>query len=502
MQILQQLRAAIPPPLPPAASSPPPPASSSLPLFSLFLSLKPLYRDLQLHVEQRKAELYASQRQSVEPLNIEAASWQYEAEHFRREIDRQRAFRSQQPEVELVSEDEYRAQHPEAPDDPHLLRVAMLEDELRQRKALLQRLEALQQRRAELQRANAAKREHLSSLLQQLTTVHDAAVPLYSSFFPSAAQLVFHPPSPRLHSLPLPLYLLHYTVAAYIGAFVQDDSVRLSIEEESEEEKSSRAKKGKAADALGLYSVHPLSLRVVLVSPSCTLSMRFSYLETLRLVAVRPAVSNAAEPSSASDYDGLLAELYPGDDGLALSTLHLSPLSPALQQQLSSSSPLPASVGSVYHWCQPLCGLHYQTPTPAAPQPAFAEVLLTVQQRMQHRLQLMQQLLQLGLVACGAPATLSSAAKLTSPYTVWYGKELRHGQWLLEVRAGVGVDYPARPPLYALRCVREGDGAVDERQIAVLESQINTEDAGADVTVLSRQLRSIEERWIAGLQQS
>ena len=483
--LLSQLRVSIPSPSSPP-SSPSQSSSSSSPSPSLLLlSLKPLHRSLYLHVEQRKAQLSHLYKHELDGLNIERATWTYERDHFLREIDRQNAVALQQPPVPLIPEPDYRAQVLDAPEDTHLLQLARLQHELEQRRLLVARVEALRRRRAELQAGNAAKKAHLSSLLQQLTATYDRAQPLYSTFFPSAADHVYHPVPAVVSSLPAPLYCLHYLASSYLQAFVTDDSVQLAVEEMKQPQREGKQKQS-------IHAVDPLVVLLVLTTPSVALTLRFTHLSALHLVAVAASVTVKEDAGTAADYAHVLQELYSGDDGSALPQFHMASLSPALQTQMEKNAELPASVGSAFFWAQQLCGLTYLHPDPLHQQRAsLAEVLLILLQRLRDRPALLAILRRHQLSPAQQPASSSPSTSLV------YARQRAASGYELHVTVTIACDFPIHPALFNLRCQHRGGSLTDERGVSALESSLNSADAGTDVSTLDRQLARIDREWLS-----
>ena len=354
-------------------------------------------------------------------------------------------------------------------------------------------MEQLQQRKAQLQQSNAAQRQNLTSLTTTLTSLYQSTSPLYATFFPSADEQPYRPLPDKAQELPAALWQLFCVGWSYCAAFVTDDSVTIEVVEVDRkdwrrDEKGKERSKEKDKDSV--WATHPLSVLMRLrVGAAASVDLRFSFLPALHLVSVLPAASPS---STAADYSSLLHELYPGDDGSALQTQHLSSLSPAVQQSVRSLSPAAAVVGHLYVWCQRLCGLHpivsagYSQSTADA---SLADMLLIVRQRLEQRPVIEQQLQRYQL---SAPSTSSSLTASSRVYTRQYAA---NGGRVLSVEVELHVSYPVHPPRFTLRSTSGGSIAMDERKLRALESDLNSADKGTDVLALSRLMDQLERQW-------
>ena len=188
-------------------------------------------------------EVTASAKSTLDKTNLQLQNLVYERRHYSNEIFACEDFPSRytQDQLELVSEDEFLRTAPTAftePQDDHNKMRQRILWEAHERKAALQRLEALKTRKNALEANLTSKRRQLDQYGTTLKSIKRAAQPLQQ-------QLRMHPlegiaADPAAQWLPTPLYILYTQTAAAAAAF--DLEVTATIQgsmQEAEAEMSS-----------------------------------------------------------------------------------------------------------------------------------------------------------------------------------------------------------------------------------------------------------------------
>lgn len=161
----------------------------------------------------------------------------YESHHLKREVQRCYQFKSQDEEIDLISEDEFYNKAPESitrPDitknDEHSRRLARLEWELQQRKQLSSLYKELTISKENITKEITSKTERLDSLAPCLEALLKATRPLQTALNMNIEKEWEIQKSARL--LPYPLYLVYANLSAYSEACMPKLNVIIEGDEE------------------------------------------------------------------------------------------------------------------------------------------------------------------------------------------------------------------------------------------------------------------------------
>lgn len=185
----------------------------------LFATLKKLNRLDKVRLRAGRDALH-KEKLSVDSNKLQLQNLLYEADHLRREVQHCLQFKSQDEEIDLVSENEFYAQAPKTisrPDktgtDEHARRLARLEWELQQRKQLAIMCKELQTAKEKVAKEIESKTTRLDSLVPCLDALLKATRPLQDALEINVENDWAVQKVARL--LPRPLYLVYANLSAY-----------------------------------------------------------------------------------------------------------------------------------------------------------------------------------------------------------------------------------------------------------------------------------------------
>ncbi|XP_055384494.1 THO complex subunit 5 homolog [Condylostylus longicornis] len=203
----------------------------------IFVLLKKLNRLDKIRLRSGRDALH-KEKLRVDSNRLQLQNLLYELNHLKREVEHCYQFKSQDEEIELVSEEEFYATAPEIvsrPDktksDEHSKRLARLEWELQQRKELSALVKELTVSKESVSKDISLKVERLNSLAPCLEALLIATRPLQTALDMEIEKEWEVQQSVRL--LPRPLYLVYVNLSAYGEAC--DKYLKVSIAEDEEE---------------------------------------------------------------------------------------------------------------------------------------------------------------------------------------------------------------------------------------------------------------------------
>lgn len=143
----------------------------------MLIMLKKLNRLDKIRLRSNRDALH-KEKIRVDSSRLQLQNLLYEADHLEKEVEKCYRFKSQDEEIELVSEEEFYNAAPETvsrPDltknDEHAKRLARLEYELQQRKELSALCKDLQAEKQKVAQDIDSKSDRLNSLLPQLENI-------------------------------------------------------------------------------------------------------------------------------------------------------------------------------------------------------------------------------------------------------------------------------------------------------------------------------------------
>ncbi|KAL0797149.1 hypothetical protein Bca101_068526 [Brassica carinata] len=248
-----------------------------------------------------------------------------------------REFKSKYPNIDLISEQDFFRDAPEAiksqmlsNHSSHDLMLKRLNFELHQRKQVCKLRAELEQPKKCLLEANAERNKFLSTLPLHLKSLKKASLPVQNQLsLPSPKKLKYHD---LAELLPPPLYLVYSKFMAQKEAFEENIDIEVSgnlkdaqiyarqqAPESSDDDGKTHRKRPKkeSSDEAGLYGVHPLKLVLHVYDDETPdpkshklVMLKFEYLLKLNLVCV------GIEESQDGPEKNILCNLFPDDAGL------------------------------------------------------------------------------------------------------------------------------------------------------------------------------------------
>ncbi|KAI5697632.1 hypothetical protein M8J75_013406 [Diaphorina citri] len=396
-----------------------------------FVLLKKLNR-LEKYRLKNARETLQAKKSKVDSFNLQLQNLKYEIFHLKKEVVKCLQFKSKDEDIDLVDEETFFKDAPESisrpevtKEDPHQLKLARLEWELKQRKELADEC-SLVERENESVAANINKKrgqlDNLAPLLKQLLSVSKPLIENLS-YPENPARLQYK----LAHLLPEPLYCLFIQTDAYRQAFCPSIEVKINGKEEEAEqvnkmlteeaagntqESSSSSKHRhhhhhhhsksqssqvtlKPSDKIEdkrskLCLSHPLTVDIVLHTKgasSASLTCTFSYLYNLHVVTVKvtkTGIPSAGVAGSNHLESELLAGLFP-EDNVGDDETRVTP-NPANHYQLKQVGLTwdSTKLGHAYPWVQRLSGLTF--PSPSSPTSVNAALAQTSVPRVVRRL--------------------------------------------------------------------------------------------------------------------
>ncbi|KFK36163.1 hypothetical protein AALP_AA4G086300 [Arabis alpina] len=310
-------------------------------MFLNFINLRQANREILIEEEKLKSEIELA-KSPVDFTTLQLHNLMYEKSHYLKANKACRDFNSRYPIIDLISEQEFFNDAPEAiksqklsNDTSHDLMLKRLNFELHQRKELCKMREKLEQHKKCLLETNAERKKFLSSLPMHLKSLKKASLPVQNQLSLQNQKKLKHHNLAEL--LPRPLYVVYSQFMAQKEAFEDSIDVEVSgslkdaqlyarqqAEENSEsprleddgERERKRAKKDGYEEA-GVYQVHPLKVELHVYDDKIPdpkshklVVLKFEYLLKLNVVCV------GIEESHNGSVENILCSLFPDDAGV------------------------------------------------------------------------------------------------------------------------------------------------------------------------------------------
>ncbi|XP_037042717.1 THO complex subunit 5 homolog [Bradysia coprophila] len=441
----------------------------------LFVLLKKLNRLDKVRLRTGRDDLH-NEKQIVDSNRLQLQNLFYESEHLNKEVQRCYQFKSEDEEIDLISEEEFYAQAPEniaqsgkTSNDEHARRLARLSWELQQRKELAAMCKELEKQKELVAQDNETKTNLRDSLKPRLEALLKSTKPLQE-----ALNMNFEEDwkVQKIASLlPRPLYLVYANLCAYSEACDNQLSVTINGDEidaknleeidkfnskidlddvpdsdnDDNDGENDRPSKGhhhrrKNKDVLleqkkdNLFKVHPLSvsLRIKSKINDTVLCVTLYYLPTLNFVTslCKLEPENAAGVSEVLNPASILNALSPGDYGE-------ESVNPKTYYQLKEQSIDDFMVilrekmlGKPYRWAQDLCGLeflntaststtNYSSISNEFVQLSVPKIVKQIRSRWQARLMLNSQISALENKSFTSTSLNQKAARISSSLLQW-----------------------------------------------------------------------------------
>ncbi|CAE5959496.1 unnamed protein product [Arabidopsis arenosa] len=315
-------------------------------MFLNFINLRQANRAILIEEEKLKTETELA-KSPVDFTTLELHNLMYEKSHYLKATKASRDFKSMYPNIDLISEQDFFSDAPEAiksqtlsNDSSHDLMLKRLNFELHQRKELCKLRVRLEQQKKCLIETNAERNKFLSSLPVHLKSLKKASLPVQSQLsLQNQKKLKYHN---LAELLPPPLYVIYSQFMALKEAFEENidvevsgslndaqsyarqqaeqnsENLRMEIDDEDDDGKRQRKRpKKEGSDEEGLYQVNPLNVVLHVYDDEIPDSkshkpvvLKFEYLLKLNIVCV------GIEKSQDGAEKNILCNLFPEDAGL------------------------------------------------------------------------------------------------------------------------------------------------------------------------------------------
>ncbi|XP_010494255.1 PREDICTED: THO complex subunit 5B-like [Camelina sativa] len=328
-------------------------------MFLNFVNLRQANRAILTEEDKVKAETERA-KAPVDFTTLQLHNLMYEKSHYVKAIKACRDFKSKYPDIDLVPEQDFFRDAPEAikdqsqsSDSSHVLMPKRLNFELHQRKELCKQRARLEQKKKSLLETIAERKKFLSSLPLHLKTLKKASLPVQNQLD------IQHTKKLKQHNLaellPPPLYVLYSQLLAQKEAFEESidlevvgslkdaqayarqqskkkdsgmlnntESSRLEDDGPDDDDDGQRRRKRpkkltskEGSDKTGLYQVHPLKIFLHIYDDEMPdaksfklVILKFEYLLKLNVVCV------GAEGSQDGPEKNIFCNLFPDDAGL------------------------------------------------------------------------------------------------------------------------------------------------------------------------------------------
>ncbi|CAH2046880.1 unnamed protein product [Thlaspi arvense] len=327
-------------------------------MFLNFVNLRQANRAILTEEDKVKAETERA-KAPVDFTTLQLHNLMYEKSHYVKAIKACRDFKSKYPDIDLVPEEDFFRDAPEAikdqslsTDNSHVLMPKRLNFELHQRKELCKRRARLEQQKKSLVETIAERKKFLSSLPLHLKSLKKASIPVQNQLG------IHHTKKLKQHNLaellPPPLYVVYSQLLAQKEAFAESidleivgslkdaqayarqqskkesgisnntESSRIEDDGPDDDDDGQRRRKrpkkvtGKeGSDKAGLYQVHPLKIVLHIYDDEIhdikslkLVILKFEYVLKLNVVCV------GAEGSQDGPEKNIFCNLFPNDAGL------------------------------------------------------------------------------------------------------------------------------------------------------------------------------------------
>ncbi|KAF8113080.1 hypothetical protein N665_0057s0032 [Sinapis alba] len=310
-------------------------------MFLNFINLRQANRAILMEEERVKTETELA-KSPMDFTALQLHNLTYEKSHYFKATRSSREFKSKYPNIDLISEQDFFRDAPEAiksqtlsNDSSHDLMLKRLNFELHQRKEVCKLRAELEQRKKCLLEANAERNKFLSSLPLHLKSLKKASLPVQNQLsLPSPKKLKYHD---LAELLPPPLYVLYSKFMAQKEAFEENIDIEVSgslkdaqsyarqqaeqnpesSHDDDDRKRRRKRPKKESSDEAGLYGVHPLKLVLHIYDDETPdpkshklVMLMFEYLLKFNVVCV------GVEESHDGSEKNILCNLFPDDAGL------------------------------------------------------------------------------------------------------------------------------------------------------------------------------------------
>ncbi|CAL9217895.1 unnamed protein product [Arabidopsis halleri] len=315
-------------------------------MFLNFINLRQANRAILIEEEKTKTETELA-KSPVDFTTLQLHNLMYEKSHYLKANKASRDFKSKYPNIDLISEQDFFSDAPEAiksqtlsNDTSHDLMLKRLNFELHQRKELCKLRARLEQQKKCLLETNAEQNKFLSSLPVHLKSLKKASLPVQSQLsLQNQKKLKYHN---LAELLPPPLYVIYSQFMAQKEAFEENidvevsgslmdaqsyarqqaeqnsENLRMEIDDENDDGKRQRKRpKKEDSDEGGLYQIHPLKVVLHVYDDELPdpkshkpVVLKFEYLLKLNVVCV------GIEESQDGLEKNILCNIFPDDPGL------------------------------------------------------------------------------------------------------------------------------------------------------------------------------------------
>lgn len=385
----------------------------------IFVLLKKLNRLDKIRLRAGRDALH-KEKLRVDSNRLQLQNLLYELNHLKREVERCYQFKSQDEEIDLVTEEEFYATAPptisrpeKTQNDEHAKRLARLEWELQQRKELSKMVKELTITKENVSKDISARVERLNSLAPCLEALLKSTRPLQTALDMEIEKEWEIEKSARL--LPRPLYLLYVNLSAYgeacdhnmcvtiegdeedvrqmeedidklleqqqtVGSGssgVNDENQDSDIDDNDDENINKHHKRisvieSKESKRKNLMTPHPLTVILTFKRKTLkeNLSIKFTYFPNIGIATSKSKVDIESQGIAAGDVispENIFNCLYPDDFGDAspnAKTKYQLTEFDMNEQQLMEYL-LEKDYGKPYQWVQRLCGLQFAEPKPS-----------------------------------------------------------------------------------------------------------------------------------------
>ncbi|CAH2035784.1 unnamed protein product [Thlaspi arvense] len=312
-------------------------------MFLNFINLRQANRAILTEEEKVKSETELA-KSPVDFTALQLHNLMYEKSHYVKANKSSREFKSRYPNIDLISEQDFLRDAPEAiksqtlsNDSSHDLMLKRLNFELHQRKELCKIRANLEQQKKSLLETNAERNKFLSSLPLHLKSLKKASLPVQNRLSLPNPKMLKHHNLAEL--LPQPLYVIYSRFMAQKEAFEESIDLEVSgslrdaqtyarqqAESDDDGKRQRKRLKKEISDDAGLYRVHPLEIVLHVYDDETQdpkshklVVLKFEYLLKLNVVSVGTEESHNVLCNLFSDDAGLepphqSAKLILGDD--------------------------------------------------------------------------------------------------------------------------------------------------------------------------------------------
>lgn len=351
--------------------------------------LKALNRTVQHTAEQYK-QYINSQKLTYDSLELQLITKQYQLQYIQDQLEHTQNYQTQYQHIRdgLQSEAEYVAQHnvDVGTADKHQLYLQRLEDEYKQRQALLSQLNELKQHSATLTATAQSKQKQLDDIDTQCAQLYQQSQHLAQTVLQHDAEYIAA--DTRAEQLPVPLYTLYSNCNAY-RTLTQADGFTYSIQDTGKSV-TAPGDANTSATVEQVLQTHNLYLQLQqAVTTKHHILLNVYYHPLLKFVTCHVQVQQTSDNKVLDQYNSFLSNLYANDTGLA-PPYNIDAVSTALPYANAKISAYMHS-NKAYVWLQQLCAIS-SVPSNSTQQYTLTETVQRIVNRFATYTALLQQI--------------------------------------------------------------------------------------------------------------